>query len=53
MKVEELSEEIPENYYEVEEILAQRVRRGKLEYRVKWKGWALEESTWEPEAGVR
>ena len=34
--------------FEVEEILAARKIRGKLQYLVKWKGFAREDNTWEP-----
>jgi hypothetical protein len=38
--------------YEVQEILNSRLRRGKLEYLIKWKGYTNENNTWEPEANV-
>jgi hypothetical protein len=38
-----------ENEYEVESILDSRLRRGKLQYLVKWKGYSVSENTWEPE----
>ena len=34
--------------YVVQEILAHRRRRGKLQWQVKWKGWT--DPTWEPAA---
>ena len=36
--------------YEVEEILDSRLKRGKLEYLVKWSGYTDDYNTWEPEA---
>ena len=36
----------PEPEYEVEVVLDKRIRRGKLEYFVKWKNF--DETTWEP-----
>lgn len=33
---------------EVEDILDERIRRGRTEYLVKWKGLPREENTWEP-----
>jgi hypothetical protein len=39
--------------YEVEEILDSRMRRSKLQYLVKWKGYPTEENTWEPEENVK
>lgn len=34
--------------YNVEEILAKRNRNKKREYKVKWEGYPLDQSTWEP-----
>ena len=36
--------------YEVEEILNSRLKHEKLEYLVKWSGYADDYNTWEPEA---
>jgi hypothetical protein len=41
-----------EEEYEVEGIMDSRETKGKWEYLVKWKGYGLEESTWEPKANV-
>ena len=39
--------------YEVEKIISQRMRKGKIEYLVKWKGWENpEDNTWEPIANL-
>ena len=39
--------------YEVEDILDHRSRgRGRTEYLVKWRGYSVFESTWEPEANL-
>lgn len=38
--------------YEVEAILNHRIRRGKLQYLVKWLGYSTAESTWEPEQNL-
>jgi len=37
-----------ESNYIVERILEKRVRNGKAEYKVKWQGYPLADSTWEP-----
>ena len=35
--------------YEVEKILDKRIRKGNVEYHVKWKGWNdPADNTWEP-----
>jgi hypothetical protein len=39
--------------YEVEAILDSRMRRGRLQYLVKWLGYPREESSWESESNVR
>jgi len=36
-----------EKEYEVEEILDRQERRGKTKYLVKWKGYTVEENTWD------
>lgn len=38
--------------FAAEAILKRRVRKGQLEYLVKWKGWAMKHSTWEPEENI-
>jgi hypothetical protein len=42
-----------ESNYEVERILERRTRNGKLEYRVKWSGYPLSQSTWEPLSNLK
>jgi chromobox protein 1 len=34
--------------YEVEKVIDDRIRKGKQEFLVKWKGYPSEENTWEP-----
>jgi hypothetical protein len=50
-----LAEEDPERggpvqnpVYEVEEVIGSRHSRGKRQYRVKWLGWPIEQSSWLP-----
>jgi len=38
--------------YEVEAVLDSWLRRGCLEYKVKWKGYGAEENSWEPEGNL-
>ena len=40
---------IPQGEYQVERILNKRINAcGATEYQIKWQGYPLEESTWEP-----
>ncbi|XP_035194932.1 chromobox protein homolog 6 isoform X2 [Oxyura jamaicensis] len=43
---------IGEQVFAVESIRKKRVRKGKVEYLVKWKGWPPKYSTWEPEENI-
>lgn len=45
---DDLDESILSDEYEVDCILDKKTIRGKDYYRVYWKGYSLEESTWEP-----
>uniref|UniRef100_A0A1B0DAS2 Uncharacterized protein n=1 Tax=Phlebotomus papatasi TaxID=29031 RepID=A0A1B0DAS2_PHLPP len=38
--------------YAAERIIQKRIRKGKVEYRVKWKGWSQRHNTWEPEENI-
>ncbi|HEV7736862.1 MAG TPA: hypothetical protein VGO47_05740, partial [Chlamydiales bacterium] len=41
-----------EQEWEVEEVLDSRMFRGQLEYLIRWKGFGIEESSWEPRTNV-
>ncbi|XP_060951562.1 chromobox protein homolog 7 [Limanda limanda] len=43
---------IGEQVFAVELILKKRVRKGNVEYLLKWKGWPPKYSTWEPEEHI-
>ncbi|TRY77518.1 hypothetical protein DNTS_028237 [Danionella cerebrum] len=43
---------IGEQVFAVESILKKRVRKGHVEYLLKWKGWPPKYSTWEPEEHI-
>ncbi|KAL6640877.1 hypothetical protein ACP70R_019058 [Stipagrostis hirtigluma subsp. patula] len=39
---------LAEGFYEIEAIRRRRLRKGKLQYLVKWRGWPESANTWEP-----
>jgi len=49
---EEEEEEEEEEEYQVESIVDHRMKKGKKEYLVKWKGFDDEENTWEPTSNL-
>ncbi|XP_076461466.1 uncharacterized protein LOC143293954 isoform X1 [Babylonia areolata] len=44
--------EMGKGVFAAEKILKKRIRRGKPEYLVKWKGWSPKYNTWEPENNI-
>ncbi|XP_068107518.1 chromobox protein homolog 6 [Hyperolius riggenbachi] len=43
---------VGERVFAAEAIIKRRIRKGRIEYLVKWKGWAIKYSTWEPEENI-
>ncbi|KAJ8345723.1 hypothetical protein SKAU_G00299160 [Synaphobranchus kaupii] len=43
---------IGEQVFAVESITKKRVRKGNVEYLLKWQGWSPKYSTWEPEDNI-
>lgn len=41
-----------EHVFAVESIDKKRVRKGRVEYLVKWRGWSSKYNTWEPEENI-
>jgi hypothetical protein len=39
--------------YIVEEIQGERFANGRIEFLVKWKGYSVNDNTWEPLKGVQ
>ena len=48
MNKEEDKKENDEQLYEVEKILDRKKIKGKYKYLIKWKGYSMDECTWEP-----
>jgi hypothetical protein len=42
------SSELSDNEYYVEKVLDKKIEGGEVRYLIKWEGWAVENSTWEP-----
>ncbi|XP_078450087.1 uncharacterized protein LOC144718587 [Lampetra planeri] len=43
---------VGERVFAVERINKKRIRKGMVQYLVKWKGWSPKYSTWEPEENI-
>lgn len=43
---------VGDRVFAAEAILKRRIRKGLTEYLVKWRGWAMKDSTWEPENNI-
>ncbi|XP_074870707.1 E3 SUMO-protein ligase CBX4 [Carettochelys insculpta] len=43
---------VGEHVFAVESIEKKRVRKGRVEYLVKWRGWSPKYNTWEPEENI-
>ncbi|XP_009776768.1 chromo domain protein LHP1-like [Nicotiana sylvestris] len=39
---------LAEGFYEIEDVWRKRVRKGKVQYLIKWRGWPESANTWEP-----
>lgn len=39
---------LAEGFYEIETVRRKRVRKGKVQYLIKWRGWPETANTWEP-----
>ncbi|XP_063161866.1 M-phase phosphoprotein 8 isoform X2 [Candoia aspera] len=46
-------EEEENNVYEVEKILDMKTEDGQVKYKVRWKGYAPDDDTWEPEEHLK
>lgn len=48
----DLSTTYGEQVFAAEEIKQKRIRNGKVEFLIKWKGWSNKHNTWEPEGNI-
>ena len=44
--------QLGDQVFAAEAITKKRLKKGKTEYLVKWKGWSPRDSTWEPEENI-
>ena len=51
-EAEEAGEVQGEGQFEVEKIVDHRSRRGKLQYKIKWKGYSNSSNSWENESNI-
>ncbi|PKU73067.1 probable chromo domain-containing protein LHP1 [Dendrobium catenatum] len=42
------SAKLEEGFYEIEDIRKKRMRKGEVQYLIKWRGWPETANTWEP-----
>ena len=45
-------DDLGDQVYAAEAITKKRFKKGRTEYLVKWKGWSVRNSTWEPEENI-
>ncbi|KAF3654583.1 putative ABC transporter C family member 9-like [Capsicum annuum] len=48
LAVEDERPQLAVGFYEIEVIRMKRVRKGKVQYLIKWRGWPETANTWEP-----
>jgi len=49
---DEIVIESEEENYVVENVVDKRIKRGKVQYLIKWQGWGEKDNTWEPVANL-
>ncbi|KAF9613185.1 hypothetical protein IFM89_005956 [Coptis chinensis] len=48
IQVEEKPPKLDDGFYEIEDVRRKRIRKGKVQYLIKWRGWPEAANTWEP-----
>ncbi|KAL2514096.1 Chromo domain-containing protein LHP1 [Forsythia ovata] len=48
LEVEAERPKLADGYYEIEAVRRKRIRKGQLQYLIKWRGWSEAANTWEP-----
>lgn len=43
-----MEDSLSENEYYVEKVLDKKIEDGEVKYLIKWEGWSIDQSTWEP-----
>merc|ERR1711863_78882 len=51
-KQSKMNSDLGEMVFAAEKISKKRLRKGKVEYLVKWQGWGPKYNTWEPEENI-
>ncbi|XAR54278.1 hypothetical protein NMG60_11029337 [Bertholletia excelsa] len=48
LQIESDRPKLAEGFYEIEAVRKKRVRKGEVQYLIKWRGWPETANTWEP-----
>jgi chromobox protein 1 len=47
-----MDDSLSENEYYVEKVLDKKIEDGEVQYLIKWEGWSIDQSTWEPKENL-
>ena len=51
-KLTEMSGDMGDQVFAAEALTRKRIKGGRTEYLVKWKGWSTKHNSWEPEENI-
>ena len=51
-KLSEMSGDMGDQVFAAEALTRKRIKGGRTEYLVKWKGWSTKHNSWEPEENI-